>query len=194
LCFTYVFDRFTAATGISRDEVIGHSVDGFLPWRPTRKRWNAIATIYAIIGPSGIVSLLSAPRVARKATCEIASKPDPTGKECISLIMRVNSFPGWGHISREIWPRRILIFSRDINALGDFRGGAKVPREFTAWRSMISIKRSAACALAQRIGHRGRDFDFAWLGRRADPQDIALFGKLHGHSHSGRQLPIGASA
>jgi len=42
--------------------------------------------------------------------------------------------------------------------------------------------------LTQRIDHRGRDFGFAGMLRWTDPQDVALFGKLHGRSRSGDQV------
>jgi len=42
----------------------------------------------------------------------------------MSLIIRVNPFLGWGHVSRETCPN-------EINGLGGFRVGVKVPRVFT---------------------------------------------------------------
>ena len=64
--------------------------------------------------------------------CEIASNCDPSQGRSISLITRVNPFPGWGHAwTRKMTPS-IPIFRNEINALGNFREGVNIASEFTA--------------------------------------------------------------
>ena len=46
------------------------------------------------------------------------------------MIDFVNSLPGWGHGWTPKMTPSIPIFSNEINALEDFRGGAKVAHDF----------------------------------------------------------------
>ncbi len=46
---------------------------------------------------------------ARK-DCEIASKFDPAGKERMSLIAHMNTFPQWGHVTYNKVAHPVLIF------------------------------------------------------------------------------------
>jgi hypothetical protein len=48
----------------------------------------------------------------------------------MSLIIRVNPFPGWGRgWTRKVTPL-IPIFHNDVNVLGGSGGGVKVARDF----------------------------------------------------------------
>ena len=67
--------------------------------------------------------------------CEIASNCDPSQGRSISLITRVNPFPGWGHAwTRKMTPS-IPIFGNEINALGNFREGVNIAIECTIKRT-----------------------------------------------------------
>ena len=56
-------------------------------------------------------------KLAKSTNCEIASNCDPSQGRSISLITRVNPFPGWGHAwTRKMTPS-IPIFRNEINAL-----------------------------------------------------------------------------
>jgi len=71
--------------------------------------------------------------------CEIVSNCDPSQGRSISLITRVNPFPGWGHAwTRKMTPS-IPIFHNEINALGIFREGVNIASEFTMIARMMRM-------------------------------------------------------
>ena len=74
---------------------------------------------FTLIGPFAAIGVKSRP---------IAP---PSQGRSISLITRVNPFPGWGHAwTRKMTPS-IPIFRNEINALGNFREGVNIASELT---------------------------------------------------------------
>src|ERR1035437_8244426 len=79
-------------------------------------------------------------RMSPRLGCEIASNCDPFQGCSISLIACVNPLPGWVTVGRErYFP--IPIFRNEINALGDFRGGVKVARDFARRDQQANFER-----------------------------------------------------
>ncbi len=97
-------------------------------------------------------------KLAKSTNCEIASNCDPSQGRSISLITRVNPFPGWGHAwTRKMTPS-IPIFRNEINALaGRWRDRHVVGVYQCVWVASHSRRAFLHGDLGTSIFHVGND-------------------------------------